>query len=74
MNALKAYKKHQAELSIEAYEKAKAEEEAKVAAMTIEERQAYYKEKEARRKKMFQVLSIPMMLNGMLDGPYGKDN
>lgn len=69
MNALKARRKYDAEQQELAWKKRQEDEEARVAAMSDEERAAYEKEKSERRKRMFQTLGLMSAISGPYSDP-----
>ena len=66
MNALKARRRYDAEQQDLAWKKRQEEEEARVAAMSPEERKAYEADKAKRRRNTAQLLG----LMSSFEGPY----
>ena len=64
MNALKARRRYDAEQQDLAWKKRQEEEEARVAAMSPEERKAYEADKEKRRRNTAQLLGLMSSING----------
>lgn len=64
MNALKARRRYDAEQQDLAWMKRQEEEEARVAAMSPEERKAYEEDKVKRRMKTAQLLGIMSSISG----------
>ena len=68
MNSMKTYRRNQEEKQWQRYEERKKEEEARVAAMTPEERDKYEETKRERLKRTAQLLG----LMGAISGPYSN--
>lgn len=64
MNALKARRRYDAEQQDLAWKKRQEEEEARVAAMSPEERKAYEADKSKRRMKTAQLLGLMSSISG----------
>lgn len=64
MNALKARRRYDAEQQDLAWKKRQEEEEARVAAMSPEERKAYEADKAKRRMKTAQLLGLMSSISG----------
>lgn len=64
MNALKARRRYDAEQQDLAWKKRQEEEEARVAAMSPEERKAYEADKAKRRMKAAQLLGLMSSISG----------
>lgn len=64
MNALKARRRYDAEQMDLAWKKRQEEEEARVAAMSPEERKAYEADKAKRRMKTAQLLGLMSSISG----------
>ena len=64
MNALKARRRYDAEQQDLAWKKRQEEEEARVAAMSPEERKAYEEDKVKRRMKTAQLLGLMSSISG----------
>lgn len=64
MNALKARRRYDAEQQDLAWMKRQEEEEARVAAMSPEERKAYEEDKVKRRMKTAQLLGLMSSISG----------
>lgn len=64
MNALKARRKYDAEQAELAWKKRQEEEEARVAAMSPEERKAYEANKAKRRMKTAQLFGLMSSISG----------
>ena len=64
MNALKARRRYDAEQMDLAWKKRQEEEEARVAAMSPEERKAYEADKAKRRMKTAQLLGLMSSIGG----------
>lgn len=64
MNALKARRRYDAEQQDLAWKKRQKEEEARVAAMSPEERKAYEADKAKRRMKTAQLLGLMSSISG----------
>ena len=69
MNALKARKRYDAEQQDLAWKKRQEEEEARVAAMSPEERKAYEADKAKRRMKTAQLLGLMSSISGPYSDP-----
>jgi hypothetical protein len=67
MNALKARRRYDAEQADLAWKKRQEEEQAKIDAMTDDERATYLAEKEHRRRNAMQLLGV---MNALSAGPY----
>lgn len=67
MNALKARRRYDAEQQDLAWQKRQEEEQAKIDAMPEDERRAYLKEKEHRRRNAMQLLGV---MSTLASGPY----
>ena len=64
MNALKARRRYDAEQQDLAWKKRQEEEEARVAAMSPEERKAYEADKAKRRRNTSQLLGLMSSISG----------
>lgn len=64
MNALKARRRYDAEQQDLAWKKRQEEEEARVAAMSPDERKAYEEDKVKRRMKTAQLLGLMSSISG----------
>ena len=64
MNALKARRRYDAEQQDLAWKKRQEEEEARVAAMSPEERKAYEADKAKRRRNTAQLLGLMSSISG----------
>lgn len=69
MNALKARRRYDAEQMDLAWKKKQEEEEAKVAAMSPEERKAYEADKAKRRMRVAQLLGLTSAVGGPYSDP-----
>ena len=69
MNALKARRRYDAEQQDLAWKKRQEEEEARVAAMSSEERKAYEADKAKRRMKTAQLLGLMSSVGGEYSDP-----
>lgn len=69
MNALKARRRYDAEQQDLAWKKRQEEEEARVAAMSPEERKAYEADKVKRRMKTAQLLGLMSSVAGPYSDP-----
>lgn len=67
MNALKARRRYDAEQQDLAWKKRQEEEQAKIDAMSEDERKAYLEEKERRRRNAMQLLGV---MSTLASGPY----
>ena len=70
MNALKARRRYDAEQADLAWKKRQEEEQAKIDAMSEDERIEYLENKRKRRQKTMQLLG---MMSAMASGPYSSD-
>ena len=69
MNALKARRRYDAEQADLAWKRKQEEEEARVAAMSPEERKAYEDDKAKRRMKTTQILGLMSSISGPYSDP-----
>lgn len=69
MNALKARRRYDAEQMDLAWKKKQEEEEARVAAMSPEERKAYEADKAKRRLRVAQLLGLTSAMSGPYSDP-----
>lgn len=69
MNALKARRRYDAEQADLAWKRRQREDEARVAAMSPEERKAYEDDKVKRRMKAAQCLALMTSINGPYSDP-----